>query len=50
MSRVENVEVSILDPTAVEVGRGIGFGMKRGSILGVTALSIYQVFTQLSTT
>ena len=34
MSRVENVEVSVLDPAAIEVGRGICLGMEWGGVFG----------------
>ena len=36
VSRVEDVKVSVLDPTAVEVGGGVSFGVERGGILSLT--------------
>jgi len=36
VSGVEDVKISVLDPTAIEVGGGIGFCMKRGGVLGFT--------------
>ena len=44
MSRIEDVEVSVLDPTTVEIGRGVCLGVKWSGILGFTfALSPDQV-------
>jgi len=39
VSRVEDVEISVLNPTAIEVGRGVGFRIKQGGILGFTLAS-----------
>ena len=39
MSRVEDVEISVFDPTAIEVEGGVGFHIKWGGILGFTLAS-----------
>ena len=39
MSRVEDVEISVFDPTAIEVEGGVGFRIKWGGILGFTLAS-----------
>ena len=39
MSRVENVEVSVLDPAMIEIWRGICLGMEWGGILGFALAS-----------
>ena len=33
---MEDVEVSVFDPTAIEIGRGVGLSIKRGGILSFT--------------
>jgi len=49
VSGVENVEISVLDPTIAEVRGGVGFCMKQGGILGFTlALCSNQVSFFLS--
>ena len=39
MGRVEAVEVSVLDPTMIEIGGGIGLGIEWGGILSFSLAS-----------
>jgi len=39
MCWVEDVEISIFDPTTIEIGGGVGFHQKRGGVLGFTFAS-----------
>jgi len=39
VGRVEDIEISVFDPTTTEVGGGVGFHVKWGGIFGLTLTS-----------